>query len=199
MKASIASGLAAATLLFAGTAAAQTAGDPARMPWQGEFWGYIGASAGESKYRDSCNRTITQFQCDDTDTGYKIYAGGKVNGIFGMEIGYTDFGRIPVAGGQTDAWAVPITLTAGVPIGERFNVFAKLGGVYAETDIQSDLDETFSASGSENGWGWTYGAGATFAVMQNLDLRVDWDRYKLDFVGGERDVDMLSAGLQLRF
>ena len=30
-------------------------------------------------------------------------------------------------------------------------------------------------------------------------VRADWDRYKLDFIGGEKDVDMLSGGLQLRF
>jgi len=39
----------------------------------------------------------------------------------------------------------------------------------------------------------------TFAITPALQLRADWDRYKLDFVVGERDVDMLSAGLQFRF
>ena len=28
---------------------------------------------------------------------------------------------------------------------------------------------------------------------------VDWDRYSLDFIGGRKDVDVLSAGVQVRF
>jgi hypothetical protein len=30
-------------------------------------------------------------------------------------------------------------------------------------------------------------------------VRLDWDRHNMDFVGGSRDVDMWSAGVQLRF
>ena len=32
-----------------------------------------------------------------------------------------------------------------------------------------------------------------------MQARVDWDRYSLDFIGGRKDVDMLSAGVQVRF
>lgn len=168
-------------------------------PWRGDFWGYMGASAGESKYRSECNRTVTLFECDSKDTGFKIYAGGKMNEVLGLEIGYTSFGTISVLGGETEAWAVPITLTAGIPLGTRFNVFAKGGGLYARTDVSVDLNDALSERGSRNGWGWTYGAGATFAVTPNVLLRADFDRHKLDFVGGRRDVDMLSAGVQVRF
>ena len=168
-------------------------------PWRGDFWGYLGASAGETKFRNECSRTITQFECDRKDTGFKVYAGGKMNEVLGMEIGYTDFGRIRVLGGETEAWAVPVTLIAGVPIGERFNVFAKGGGLYARTDVWVDIRDSISERGEKNGWGWTYGAGATFSITPQLQVRADWDRYKLDFVGGRRDVDMLSAGLQFRF
>jgi opacity protein-like surface antigen len=192
----IATALAALGFMAAGSAAAQTPDN--RAPWRGDFWGYIGANAGESKYRSDCNRTITLFECDTKDTGWKVYAGGKMNEMLGLEVGYTDFGRIRTNGGDTDAWAVPITLTVGAPIG-RFSAFGKVGGVYSRTDVRVDLDDTFSARGDRNGWGWTYGAGATFALTPTVDLRADWDRYKLDFVGGRRDVDMLTAGVQVRF
>jgi outer membrane autotransporter protein len=122
-----------------------------------------------------------------------------VNEVLGLEIGYTDFGTISVLGGETEAWAVPLTLTAGIPLGQRFNVFAKAGGVYARTDVSVSLTDSISERGSRNGWGWTYGAGATFAVTPNVAIRADFDRHKLDFVGGRRDVDMLSAGVQFRF
>jgi hypothetical protein len=35
--------------------------------------------------------------------------------------------------------------------------------------------------------------------VRNVQTRVDWDRYNLDFAGGSRDVDLLSAGVQMRF
>ena len=59
--------------------------------------------------------------------------------------------------------------------------------------------DTLTATGHKSGWGWTYGAGATFAITPTVQLRADWDRYKLDFANGRSDVDMLSAGVQFRF
>jgi hypothetical protein len=35
--------------------------------------------------------------------------------------------------------------------------------------------------------------------VRNVQPRVHWDRYNLDFAGGSRDVDLLSAGVQMRF
>lgn len=188
-----------AAALAIGAPASAFAQSTYNAPWRGDFWGYIGASAGESKFRNECNRTLTQFDCDRKDTGFKVYAGGKVNEVIGLEVGYTDFGTIRVLGGETQAWAVPITVTAGIPIGNRFNVFAKGGGLYARTDVSVDIDDSLSARGDRNGWGWTYGAGATFTLTPQIQIRADWDRHRLDFVGGKRDVDMLSAGLQFRF
>ena len=170
-----------------------------RAPWRGDFWGYVGASGGESKFRTDCRDTLTRFfECDKRDTGFKVYAGGRMNEILGLEVGYTDFGKIAASGGETEAWAVPLTLTAGTPLGQRFGVFGKVGGLYARTDVSADPD-TLLDRGHKSGWGWTYGAGATFAVTPSVQLRADWDRYKLDFVGGRRDVDMLTAGVQVRF
>jgi len=170
-----------------------------RAPWRGDFWGYVGASAGESKFRADCNNSVSNFfDCDKRDTGFKVYAGGKMNDFLGLEVGYTDFGKVAASGGETEAWAIPLSLVAGAPLGQRFGIFGKIGGLYGRTDVTADAS-TLLNTGHKNGWGWTYGAGATFAITPALQLRADWDRYKLDFVVGERDVDMLSAGLQFRF
>jgi OOP family OmpA-OmpF porin len=180
-------------LMASGAAFAQ----PLPAPWRGDFWGYLGASAGESKFRTDCSRTITQYECDTKDTGFKVYAGGRLTQFLALEAGYTDFGRIKAGGHDVDAYAVPLSLVAHAPIG-RFGVFGKVGGLYGRTDVKASFD-TLTASGHKTGWGWTYGAGGTFALTPVLQLRAEWERYKLDFVSGESDVDMLSAGLQLRF
>ena len=191
MNKALKAGLAALGLAVSGSAFSQN------TPWSGDFWGYIGASAGESKFEAEC-ASSNVFSCDRRDTGWKVYSGGKFNEVFGIEVGYTDFGRINASGGDTDAWAIPVSLTAGVPLGTRFNVFGKIGGLYGRTDVTASAS-TLLDTGHKSGWGWTWGGGATFKVTQNFDVRVDWDRYKLDFVDGRRDVDMLSGGVQFRF
>ena len=176
---------------------ASTAATAQNRPWQADFWGYVGASAGESKFKTECDRILVT-ECDRKDTGWKLYAGGRMSEVLGLEVGYTDFGRIRASGGETEAWAIPVTLTAGFPLGERFGLFGKVGGLYGRTDVDVAPTSLFDR-GHKSGWGWTYGVGATFGLTQKLQARIDWDRYELDFVGGRRDVDMLSAGLQLRF
>jgi OmpA-OmpF porin, OOP family len=196
MNTSLIAGLAAVGLVAAaGNALAQQ--DTYRVPWQGDFWGYVGASGGESKFKTDC-RSVNVFRCDSRDTGWKVYAGGNINRIFGLEAGYTDFGQIAASGGDTRAWAANLSVTAGVPIGDRFAVFAKGGGIYGRTDISADPSTLFD-TGHKSGWGTTYGVGATFNVTRNVAIRADWDRYNLDFAGGSRDVDLASAGVQFRF
>ena len=195
MKTKLNIGLAAIGIALSGTVMAQ----PAEMatPWHGDFWGYVGASAGESKFRNDCHRTDV-FACDHRDTAWKVYAGGNMNRIFGLEVGYTDFGQIQASGGDTKAWAANVSLTAGVPLGDRFNIFAKGGGIYGHTDVTEDPTTLFD-TGHKSGWGTTYGVGASYAVTRNLLVRADWDSYNLDFIGGSRDVDLASAGLAWRF
>jgi opacity protein-like surface antigen len=186
-------------VLAVASAAPALAQSDYRAPWRGDFWGYIGASAGQSKFKTDCHDSLTEFfDCDKRDTGFKVYAGGKMNDWLGLEVGYTDFGKVAASGGQTEAWAVPISLVAGAPLGERFGVFGKVGGLYGHTDVTANA-ETLVETGHKTGWGWTYGAGATFAITPAVQLRADYDRYKLDFVGGRRDIDMLTAGVQMRF
>lgn len=190
--------LALAALGFAagaGNALAQQ--EPYRAPWHGDFWGSLGVSAGQSKFDNECDAT-NLFHCDHRDSAWKVYATGQFNRNFGLEFGYTDFGKVANAGGQTKAWAGNISLVAGVPIGDRFDVFAKGGGIYGRTDVSADPSTLFD-TGHKSGWGYTYGVGATFAITPQWAIRADWDRYNMDFVGGSRDIDMASAGVQFRF
>lgn len=188
-------GLAAAGLLAGATSA--LAQDTYRAPWRGDFWGTLGVSGGESKFETDC-RNVNVFSCDKRDTAWKVYAGGRFNRNFGLEFGYSDFGKVRASGGDTKAYAFNASLVAGVPIGDRFDIFAKGGGIYSRTDVNAAPDTLFDR-GHKSGWGTTYGVGATFAVTPRWDIRVDWDRYNMDFVGGSRDVDLASAGVQFRF
>ena len=51
---------------------------------------YIGASAGQAKYKDTPGVLSNR---DDKDTGYKVFAGTQINPIFGVEATYFDLGK----------------------------------------------------------------------------------------------------------
>ena len=183
-------------LMASGAALAQQA--PAPAPWRGDFWGYLGVGAGESKFDSQCARTDI-FACDKRDTAWKVYAGGKFNPYWGLEAGYTDFGKVQASGGETKAWAANVSLVGNIPLAaNRFDVFGKLGGLYGRTDVHADPSTLFD-TGHKSGWGWTYGVGADWNITPTVAVRVDYDRYKMDFVGGRQDLDMASAGVQVRF
>jgi len=156
---------------------------------------YVGVSGGQATFKTNCSDLFT---CDTKDTAWKVYGGTGVNDVLGIELGYTDFGKISANGGQIEAWAGTIGLTAGIPVGDRFKIFAKGGGLYGKTDVHSSPSTLFD-SGHKDGWGYTYGVGAALGVTRTVQVRLDWDRHNMDFVGGSKDVDMWSAGVQLRF
>ncbi len=195
MKMKLMTGLAAFGLAAcASTAFAQTGSNSA--PWQGDFWSILGVGVGQSKFDSDC---VGNFTCDRRDTAWKVYAGGRFNRYFGMEFGYNDLGKVDQSGGRTKAFAANITFVAGVPIGDRFDIFAKGGGAYGRTDVSADAS-TGIATGTKSNFEGTYGVGASYAITRNWQVRADWDRYNLDFVNvGKRDVDTATASLQYRF
>jgi OmpA-OmpF porin, OOP family len=198
MKKVIPAAVATLGLAASGAALAQAPSDNMSMPWTHGFWGHVGVSGGESKFRQDC-RFNNVFDCDQRDSAWKAYAGGQINPIVGLEAGYTDFGTMRAAGGDTKAWAIPLTVNIGAPIGPRFNIFGKIGGVYGHTEVGA-APAALVDTGTSTGWGWTGGVGAAFRLTPNFDIRADYDRYRLKFTGaGNQDIDMLSAGVQFRF
>jgi len=194
MKMKLMTGLAAIGLAASVPSFAQTGTYSA--PWQGDFWNILGVGVGQSKIHSDC---AGNFTCDNRDTAWKLYAGGKFNRYFGMEFGYNDFGKVDQSGGRTKAFAANITFTAGVPIGDRFDIFAKGGGAYGRTDVSSDASLGL-ATGTKSNFEGTYGVGASYAITRNWQVRADWDRFNLDFVGqGKQNVDMATGSLQYRF
>ena len=184
--------IAAVGLLTSGMASAQQGW---ANPWENKFWGYMGANAGQSKFKGACSGF---FDCDRKDSAWNLHLGGNFNQLLGVELGYTDFGRMRTFGGDTEAQALDVSLTVGAPLGPHFAIFAKGGAAYGDTDVSAS-PTTFVSTGSKKDWGTKWGAGATWAFTPNMQARVDWDRYKLGFTSGDRDIDLLSAGLQFRF
>ncbi|HUQ75353.1 MAG TPA: outer membrane beta-barrel protein [Burkholderiales bacterium] len=161
---------------------------------------YVGATVGQSKFKDACTGLTAGVSCDDQDTAWRILAGYQFNPNFAAELGYHNLGETKASGGGVNA---SIKATAWelvglgiLPLGNQFGVYGKLGVHHSEAKLNSNVGVT----GEDSGNGLTFGAGVQFNVMPALGLRAEWQRYRN--LGGESDngdVDVISIGGIWRF
>ena len=159
--------------------------------------GYIGFNIGQTDY--SLGNGIGIFDSDRHDTAYNIYAGSFFNKNFGLELGYTDFGSVNRAGGNTKADGINLSLVGKLPLGESFNLLGKLGTTYGRTEVSS-RPGTGIPTGTERGWGVSYGIGAEYMFTPQWSAVLQYDEHDLNFAGGSRErVNVTSIGARYRF
>ena len=156
--------------------------------------GYVGISAGRVSYDLNC---VPGFSCDDTGTGFKLFTGGKLWNVVGLEFSYFEFGKVDNAGGTTRARGIDLSLVGNLPLTERFSLFGKVGSTYAQTRVSASAPSV--AFGKERGFGLSYGAGLNYDFATNWGVRAEWERHRLDFIGSNKDVDLVSVGVNYRF
>ena len=176
------------------TTSSSTVTDTWRMPYQSGFWGHAGASVGQSELKLGCP---PGGSCDDKDTAYRVFAGGRFNRTFGLELGLVSYGTFDRGGGETDGWGLDIPLLLGLPIGANSSVFGKAGVHYSRMDVGGN--PALMQTGEESGWGPRYGLGAQIGLTPQWAIRGDWDRYHVRFPGTKDDVDTLTVGAQYTF
>ena len=162
---------------------------------------YIGAGAGQSKFRDACGGFSG---CEDKDTSWRVFGGYQLNRNFSAEVGYTDFGSIsassPGASARNDAHAWELVGVGSIPIAGGFSAYGKLGAYYAKMEGTGTVGAV-SSSVSETNNGLTYGVGAQYDLSKNLGVRAEWQRYN-DVGGngtGKTDIDNMMLGVLFRF
>lgn len=158
---------------------------------------YIGMNVGKSDFSVGNGNGI--FSSESKDTAYSIYGGSYFNNNLGMELGFTDFGKINRAGGTTKAQGFNLSLVGRLPLSPAFNLLGKVGTTYGRTDVSS-FPGSGVASGSESGFGVSYGVGAEYAFNPQLSAVVQYDSHDLKFAGNGRDrVSATTAGLRYKF
>lgn len=176
--------------------AGQSSGSGITMPYQRNFWGHVGLSAGRSELDARCPAGLS---CDDNDTAWRIYGGGRFNNVIGGELGYVNFGEFSAGPGSIESHGIDLALVAGVPFGtnQNWSVFGKLGVLYSWTDVGGIPG---IAGRDEEGFGGRYGVGLQMGITQNWAVRADWDRYRIRVPGeGRENVDTLMVGAQYTF
>jgi OOP family OmpA-OmpF porin len=192
-----------------------------RMPYEPSFWHYIAATAGHSAYDLDCVPGAS-FPCNERDaSAFKLAVGGNFNGMLGLEIGYVNLGNVDINAigpGNTNAQGANLSIVARTPPLSGVSLSGRLGTTYGWTRNQVRILDNTCALGlapessckqshSERGFGLSYGAGLSVGIAPNVDVRLDWDRYRFQFSqlnsfqlnGGERDIDMWSLGFNVSF
>lgn len=146
---------------------------------------------------------------DDRSMGVKLYGGYKFNKYFALEGGFVDFNdtkasasiTAPGAGtayytSENDAWTLAAVGT--LPVTKNISLLAKVGGAHWSSNIRAHGTGSGAVAAGvakNSDVDVFYGVGASYALMDNIDVRGEWERY--DFDG--TDVDLLTAGLAIRF
>jgi len=179
---------------------------------------YLGAGVGQSEYQDleevelACTTLGAACDADDSDTGFKLFAGYRILHFIALEAGYIDFGEsvadatAPVpAQAELSAEGGYISLLPQVPIGPFGIVFGRIGLSAVDAALTAAAGGR-SIDDSSGAVGVVFGAGAELHLTPSLSLRGEWERHSfdeaLDVAGIDvdaPDIELLSASLVLRF
>ncbi|OZY87915.1 hypothetical protein CBP51_02740 [Cellvibrio mixtus] len=158
----------------------------------------LGAGYGLTKLKDN------EFKEDEA--AKKIFALVKFNEYIGVEAAYIDFDKAGNDVLTLDADGKSLAVILEAPINQYFSLYAKGGQLWWDADASiAAINASDNYDGSEAFWG----GGAKFRLSDNLDLRVEYERFDFNISRDEfdvlqqddigMDVDFASVSLQFTF
>lgn len=189
--------IAIASVVVASTAHAQSGMSGSGFSLYAPGSSYIGLNVGKSDF--SLGNGTGVFPADQKDTAYSLTAGSYFHPNFGLEVGYTDFGKATRGGGETEAMGFNVSLIGRLPLSPQFNLLGKVGTTYGRTEVSSRPGSGITG-GKEDGFGVSYGIGAEYSFTPQVSAVVQHDENALKFAGTGRDrISATTVGLRYRF
>ena len=170
-------GIRSAAVIGAGLLALNVAAPTPAMA-EGNQW-YIGIGAGPSNLKPDTRRTPVEVT-DETDYGYKLFAGRELSDHVSVEGFWADLGqaRVGVPGGgnlgHVDYNVYGASLQVSLPENNPgFSTFIKGGvvGLHASSNLPHHTDEKFQVYG---------GAGAEYQMENGFTVRGEYEYYTKD-------------------
>lgn len=160
---------------------------------------YSGVSGGLASLSDTCDNYSSG--CDDGAGFFRVYSGARLLSNFGVEVGYTqtqDFELADSPSTDLSLQGLDITGLVHMPLAERIDVFAKVGGLFWNSELAGA-----GASADESGFSVRTGVGAQMGVTDNLFLRADLDYIpNVDYASSalsDDDLGLISGSIQYHF
>lgn len=157
--------------------------------------GYIGAGAGITA-SDLCNDISGPgVDCDDEDTGLKLFGGYKFTPNFAAEAAWIDLGEVSATGpggsATVEADGFQVAALGIFPINPQVSIFGKLGAFMWDASVTTSSGFSVSDDGTDI----MLGFGGMWNITPQIGLRAEWERFDVD----SEDVDFLSVGVQFNF
>ncbi len=206
---------------LAGLSCAASAGRTTRQELEWFRAGpFLGASVGLSN-ADASARELdedlaarghtTTSSLDDTDQGWKAFAGYRFEQPFSLELGYVELGEITstiqVTTGDVDAFLADVAdvhpaLGDGIYLAGQFSPLERgpvelglRGGLWVwRTEVESQAAGVGTIDVEEDGIDPLLGVVFLLELSRFLELRLEYELFVLEDV----EADFLSAGLQAR-
>lgn len=168
----------------------------------------LGFSYGATEIDEFCDAADEAFallsasttSCDDTDNGFKIRLGQDFTEHFRLETFYADFGEAEArsdfddrATGEASGFGIAGMVMA--PVADRVDLFAKLGILFWDVEVEVDAPGIGSGRDTDNGSDVFYGLGTRLWASDRVSLRAEWEQFTLD----DADLEMISVGVDIHF
>ena len=153
--------------------------------------GYVGGGIGYYRVEDN------DFEVDDNNESYKLFAGMEINETFGIQAQYIDFLESKGNAGELDISGIALGATLGIPFTPVFSAYVKGGLLIWQKDFKSNGSvPLLSANREEDGEDAFYGLGTKISLVPDaFSLRVEYERFKID----NTDIDVGSVSAEFSF
>ena len=152
----------------------------------GQF--YIGANVGRSEFKVTAPGVST---VDSDDTAYKLLGGYNFNRVLSVELNLVQYGsfreELPDGEFYADAQALTAYAVGIIPIGPKFDLYAKAGFASWRADVQIVEDDVTTTS-RPDGVDFAWGFGAVYHSRKHWSIVLEWE---LTEAG---DLDRLNVG-----
>lgn len=150
---------------------------------------YIGGGAGYGRVNGE-DFTNSDGDLSKNRVSWKALAGIKFNPVVSIEGQYIDFGAANRSSDRVKAKGWTAELVVDAPITPIVTPYGKIGALMWKTDNRFN-----NISRNDDGTSFAWGAGVRFHLTENLDLRTEYERFRMD----NTHVDSANAILQFNF
>ena len=135
---------------------------------------YLGAGLGDFSASANGPQGFDDIELDSDDTPTKLFAGYRMNRFFSVQLDYIDFGESSATTNlldiRQDTSGLAPNVIGTLPIG-FVELFAKVGMMWYDVDLDIENDHTISDSGEDP----IYGVGVGLTLVERLSLRLEYE------------------------